>query len=289
MNIQLRHITPDDLPFCGELVRQAGWNQIDADWMRVMKLDPYGCFLAEMDGSKAGTIVFTRFPARPENDIPAVAWISMVLVDQAFRGKGLGTEMFRQVLDRLGSAEIHTIRLDATDLGLGLYRKFGFREEYHLIRMIREEEINSEDNFLTSTTTTDSKLLADFDAAITRTNRHRMIDALHAQPNTLVMHRKEKNHSINGYVCVRPGRTGSQIGPCIADRTEVGLALLDQVLKRVGSEKLIIDIPVKNKIAVDWAHSNHFTEQRRFIRMYKGRKPTDRPENIFAGFGPEKG
>ncbi len=290
MNIHLRGISSEDLPFCRALIRQAGWNQIDADWLRVMELDPNGCFLAEVDGTEAGTIVYTRFPARPEHNIPSVAWISMVLVDQAFRGRGLGTEMLRQVLERLKSEEIDTIRLDATDLGYGLYQKFGFQEEYHLIRMVCKGQKMPQDNYQTGIAMIDANQLTDFDTSTTNTNRYDLINAIVRQPNTLVFHStNESSHAINGYVCVRPGRTGWQIGPCISYSTEVGLTLLDRALTAVGKEKMIIDIPVKNKPAIDWALSHHFTEQRRFIRMYKGSKPTDRPENILASFGPEKG
>ena len=51
MTIQIRKMTTDDLTLGLRLSRQAGWNQTEADWSRLMYFEPEGCFVAELDGS----------------------------------------------------------------------------------------------------------------------------------------------------------------------------------------------------------------------------------------------
>jgi len=62
------------------LKEQVGWNQLEADWRRLLELQPDGCFFAELGGVPLGTVTTCRFGA--------VAWIAMMLVDEAYRRQG---------------------------------------------------------------------------------------------------------------------------------------------------------------------------------------------------------
>ena len=102
-------MTEADIPFGMHLRAQAGWNQLEADWQRLLALAPDGCFLAEVDGQPAGTAVAVAFGP--------IAWISMVLVDEAQRGRGVGTAIMRHVLAHLDD-QPHITSIDVHGTGI---------------------------------------------------------------------------------------------------------------------------------------------------------------------------
>lgn len=279
-SIHFRLLSEMDLSFCDRLIQQAGWNQNKNDWIRMINLDPEGCFVVERESNKVATIVFTRFDK--------VTWVSMVLVDKAYRGQGIGQEMFQYILKILVEKNIETVRLDATGIGIHLYRKFGFNEEYDLIRFVKKNHFSKEDCSYKSIETELINSISKFDRNVTQTNRSKLISALCYNSNPVCIE-TENSGDIRGYITMRSGRSGIQLGPCIASDPNVGLKLLDRGLKMARSNKVIIDIPVSNEAAISWSKRNDFTEERRFTRMYSGKKIYDEPSMIFASFGPEKG
>ncbi len=77
--ILVRTMTLADLPLAMRLKSQAGWNQQEADWRRFLDMQPDGCFVAECAGVAVATTVACVFDR--------VAWLAMVLVDAAYRGR----------------------------------------------------------------------------------------------------------------------------------------------------------------------------------------------------------
>jgi GNAT superfamily N-acetyltransferase len=90
LTVHIRTMKTDDLEFCLSLSKQAGWNQTEADWLRLMYFEPEGCFVAELDGSAVGTTTTCIFDR--------VAWIAMVLVDENHRRRGIGTHLLKHAL-----------------------------------------------------------------------------------------------------------------------------------------------------------------------------------------------
>jgi GNAT superfamily N-acetyltransferase len=124
--LPIRSMNADDVPWGMKLKDQAGWNQTPADWQRLLALQPQGCFAAEYDGQVVGTTCVTCFGA--------VAWISMVLVDASYRGRGIGTRLMEHALAYLEGKKIKTARLDATPLGRPVYARLGFAAQYDIAR-----------------------------------------------------------------------------------------------------------------------------------------------------------
>ena len=116
----------DDVPLGLMLTRQAGWNQLEADWLRFLDMQPQGCFVAELEGRPVGTTVTCI--------LGPVAWIAMVLVDVGARRQGVATALLKHAIDFLDGQGVKTIRLDATAAGRPVYEKLGFAPEYQLTR-----------------------------------------------------------------------------------------------------------------------------------------------------------
>ena len=71
-----------------KLKEAAGWNQTEADWRRLIKLEPNGCFAAIENDRLVGTTTTTTYGDE-------LAWIGMVLVDPQHRRRGIATQVNR--------------------------------------------------------------------------------------------------------------------------------------------------------------------------------------------------
>src|SRR6185503_15490799 len=124
--INIRLLFESDIPAAMRLKEAAGWNQTEADWRRLLSLEPNGCFAAVNDGRLVGTTTTTTYG----NEL---AWIGMVLVDPQERRQGVATRLMKVAIDYLKD-RVATVKLDATALGRPVYERFGFRVECGLER-----------------------------------------------------------------------------------------------------------------------------------------------------------
>jgi GNAT superfamily N-acetyltransferase len=279
----IRAMRADDLSLCRRLVSEAGWNQTDGDWMRAMKLDPDGCFVAEKGAVAVATTTCCRFGE--------TGWIAMVLVDPVYRGFGIAGRLVQHAIACLQHAGAKSIRLDATAMGQKVYRKLGFREEYEVIRYegIAGKEVSGV--ALQPVLSTDALMdeIAAIDRKATGTGRRVFLENLDMTQAAAYCWKTDREGTAEGYAGFRVGRNAVQIGPAAAFTEHAGQMLLDSVLDGFPGRACFIDIPAENKPAMRWAESRGFKIQRSFVRMYLGEKPVDRPDWIWACSGPEKG
>ena len=278
--IHIRPMTAADLPLGMRLKQQASWNQTEADWQRVLSLEPDGCFVAEVDGRPVGTTATSVFDS--------IGWLAMVLVDEAFRGRGIGTQLMRHALAYLDGRGVRTARLDATPLGRPLYEKLGFVAEYELARMegIAAGGAASENVVPVAAEGLDAVCALDLQA--TGTSRRRLLERLYRE-RPAAMHSFVTDGTPLGYATARAGTRATQIGPIVARSVAAGEALADAALQRYAGQPVFLDIPTQNTAAMHWAESRGLRVQRHLTRMYRGEPVSDRPDLLWAGLGPEKG
>ncbi len=281
--IRIRPMTTADLPLGMRLKQQAGWNQTLADWQRILQLEPEGCFVAEYAGQPVGTATTCLFDS--------VAWIAMVLVDEPFRGRGIGSRLMEHVLDYLNHRQVSTIRLDATPLGRRVYQKLGFVCQYDLTRW--EGMLPAAASALPDGLTLGQLLPEQFeefcalDRLVTGTNRRRLLEKLFAEAPTRfgIVRRSEL---VLGYWASRPGAKATQIGPVLAHAPHFAGEVIRAAVSAFAGQYVFIDIPVVNLAAAAQA-AQWLKPQRNLTRMYRGRPVADRTELLCASFGPEKG
>ncbi len=278
--LRIRGMTVADIPLGMRLKEQAGWNQVEADWRRLLDLQPDGCFVAELDDNPAGTVTTCRFGP--------VAWVAMMLVDQKFRSRGIGRALMTRALDDLDSAGVRTIRLDATPLGRPLYESLDFVAEATLARYggalppaggpPRVNEARPSEVL---------EGLTELDLDVTGTDRGRLLLRLAGEyPDSLLV--VFEAGEIAGFLLSRPGSKARRIGPCIAgERT--GLLLLDDARRMYPGEEVTIDIPVDNAPAVALAESWGLGVSGLLTRMGRGRPVKEDLNRLWASAGPEKG
>ena len=120
----IRRLGIDDLGAAVGLSVGAGWNQTADDWQMLFRLAPDGCFSAEADDRIVGSAIGI--------DYGSYGWIAMMLVEPAYRGRGVGGALLEAAMGAI-RAEL-PIRLDATPLGRPLYQRHGFEDEGTLTR-----------------------------------------------------------------------------------------------------------------------------------------------------------
>jgi GNAT superfamily N-acetyltransferase len=283
--IQIRLMNARDLPLGMRLKDQAGWNQTEADWRRVLDLRPDGCFVAELDGVPVGTTAVCAFGP--------VAWVAMVLVEESVRGQGIGTALMRHALAFLEGQGARTIRLDATPLGRPVYEKLGFVEEYLLHRYegvlppAEEASAGHEESPVSAARSEHLEGVFQLDRAITGTDRQNLLRRLFTERPEAGRVVARANQVL-GYLSWRPGSKAVHIGPCLAQGA-AGSLLFADTWRRHAGQRVFIDIPAGNTAAVAAAMAQGLTAQRPLLRMCRGPRLDERFTEIWASFGPEKG
>ena len=272
-------MTGADLGLGVGLSRQAGWNQLEADWRRFLDLGGEGCFVAEMNGVAVGTTTTCVFDS--------VAWIAMVLVEIQARRRGVGSAMLKHALAFLDDSGVKTVRLDATTAGQRVYEKLGFEPEYPLTRY---EGIASQAGVQSHTVELDPAMvwqLVELDRHMTGTNRTKLLTRLFEDdPKAVrIVNRQGKPE---GFIAMRPGANAVQIGPCIAS-AQAGPVLLTDALGRCAGRRVLLDVPSDHIRAVQTLKASGLKAQRHFMRMRRGRPVHDHVEGLWAGAGPEMG
>jgi ribosomal protein S18 acetylase RimI-like enzyme len=279
---RIRLMTPGDLPAALRLSRQAGWNQLEADWLRFLAMQPDGCFVAERADNCIGTVVACIF----DN----VAWIAMLLVDSGHRGQGIGRALFEHALVFIDKRGVATIRLDATALGQPLYEKLGFVPQYELVRYagVPDASIASKIPLpVREAWPGDVDELMMLDRMVTQTNRRKFLERLIIErPHSLWV--AEQQGQIGGYITMRGGRCALHIGPCVAS-VETGPALIAHAIGRSKNESIFLDVPIPNSAAVEFAESLELRVARRFVRMCRGRQIQEDVRRVWVSSGPELG
>ncbi|MEX0643247.1 MAG: GNAT family N-acetyltransferase [Pirellulales bacterium] len=283
--IRIRALTTADLGLAMRLKAQAGWNQLEGDWQRFLFMQPDGCFVAEWDRVPVGTAVACIFDE--------VAWLAMVLVDVAARGRGVGTALVRHALAFLDRAGVRCVRLDATPLGQPLYQKLGFVPEYAVARYegvlstVADEPFPRPAMSVVTAGQNDYERLCALDCSVVGADRQKFLVRLfHELPEAVRL--VKKSGEIEGYLTARPGSEALQIGPCVAAE-EVGATLLADAAWRYAGQRVVLDVPLGNAPAVRLAQSLRLNVGRSFVRMRRGPAVGDDLSRLWASSGPELG
>jgi GNAT superfamily N-acetyltransferase len=273
-------MTRDDLPLGQRLSRQAGWNQTEADWLRHLDLQPDGAFVAECEVGPVATVTTARYGP--------VAWVAMMLVDQAWRGRGIGRALLSHALEVLDDRGVATVRLDATPLGQPLYESLGFAAESSWMRYGGRPSAQVEPTATTQPLAADRMDdLAAFDRTITGIDRSRLLARL-ATENPGTARIFDPGGGLEGYAMTRPGSEASQVGPGLATPL-AGPTLLSGALDCQAGRPVFVDIPSDHAESRALVEGRGLVVQRHLLRMCRGRAITERVEAIWAGAGPDFG
>ena len=277
----IRELTASDLDSAFALSSTAGWNQRLEDWRMLVGLAPRGSFTAIVDGALVGTAIGI--------DYGAFGWIAMMLVDPAYRGKGLGAALLQAAMDAVPSNL--PIRLDATPLGRPLYERYGFVEETSLTRLVARSSpaLLMSGSAVQRAAGVDLPAVFREDAGIFGADRRAVLEwSLGDAPYGRIV---RDDLGPAGYCFGRRGRLFDQIGPVVAREEGQARKLVSSAIVDVPGRPVVIDAYDEHQSFSQWLHSLGFRAERPLFRMSRGAytRPGRAALREFAIFGPDFG
>jgi GNAT superfamily N-acetyltransferase len=270
-HIPIVQLGPDDAPAGLALSTEARWNQNEADWRFFLTK---GTVFGVRD--PAGHLVATAalLPYTSGN-----AWISLVLVTESWRQRGLATRLVDACLDAATKRGL-TAWLDATPEGAAVYGPLGCTPTIQLRRLRLENAPTS-----TAATPLPSGQPTEFitcDISAMGFDRRDLLRELEGRPGSRLVSNGD------AMALVRDGRVARHIGPLFADGPAHAL---DMVRDIAASETrpLIIDAVADHDAFLKGLTEMGWTIERPFQRMRFGRATTQPAELPFAVAGPEYG
>jgi len=279
MSFRLREMTAHDIPAGMRLKGIAGWNQTHGDWERFLDASPLGCFVAETEGEVVGTAATISYEGR-------FAWIGMVLVDPAWRGRGVGTKLLDKAIKYLDDCGNTSIKLDATPQGKPLYQKLGFVSEYEIERC-QLQPTRAPDSKVGASSVTEEML--NQDREIFGADRGALLRSI-AQEHPAFVLQTRRQGKLTGYSLGRQGALADHLGPWVAQDESSARDLLSAFLFRSGREKVFVDGMRNCPWALKLLREHGFQSSRPLTRMYRGRNDFPGHPELQGGIlGPEFG
>lgn len=123
----------NDIDFACEITRREKWHsESKIDLLSFFEYDRKGCFIAELNGEKAGICIATAYKKN--------GFIGELIVSPIFRKNGIGTALLQRSIQFLKGKNIQKIYLDGVESAIPLYKKIGFLEIYRSLRLFGEIE-----------------------------------------------------------------------------------------------------------------------------------------------------
>jgi GNAT superfamily N-acetyltransferase len=250
----MRLLRPSDIPGAMRLKEAANWNQTEQDWERLLQLEPEGCFGLEQDGVLAASATAFAFGRE-------LAWIGMVLTLPEFRNRGLAGRLMEQTLQFCTSRRVAWVGLDATDMGLPIYRRFGFEAD----SIVERWERPADAELVAPGSISPWEPMPELDVAACGTDRARLLASLAFEEAASVPDA--------GYGMGRAGSKAAYFGPCVAKSAAAADDLLRWFLARHLQERIYWDVLADNRDAVALARKYKFQPVRKLTRMIRKLRP----------------
>ena len=272
-HIAIVRLGPDDAPEGLVLSTEANWNQNEADWRFFLDQGiVYG--VRAKGGRLVATAALVPYSA-------ANAWISMVLVTESWRRRGLATRLVDTCLN-VATKQGLTCWLDATPAGAGVYGPLGFTPTLQLRRLRLENSTPPAADAPALLPSGDPAQLIARDRNAMGFDRGTLLTEFAGRPGSRLL------SNVGAMALVRDGRTARHIGPLFADSPDRALALVEAIVRSETGPLLIDAVSTSDKF-LQGLTAFGWTIERPFQRMRFGRataKPTELP---FAVAGPEFG
>ena len=282
--VTLRTLGADDIAFADELRAGAGWNQTTNDWLGFTSFEPEGCFVAKVEGRRAGTATTIRYQDR-------FGWIGMVLVHPGQRRLGIGSKLLRHAITWLQQQGVGCVKLDATPMGRNVYLPLGFVDEYGLARYqgVAPAVEEPADGTVGLLTEADWPAIVALDQAAFGADRSVVLQSLSRRHPELSFVCRRKGVVV-GYLLARQGAGAAQVGPWVAQDTPGAEQLMQALFRRILGRRVFFDVIAPNPDAAALLQKHGFTVQRTLTRMFLGANAHPGETRLVYGISsPEKG
>jgi GNAT superfamily N-acetyltransferase len=266
----------EDLSAALKLSMEPGWNQTTADWAVFIE---HGTVFGLKE---SGTLIATS-AILPYSYF---GFISMVLVTQKWRKRGLATRLLEQAITALSARGLVPV-LDATPAGAIVYARRGFQSIFDLCRWERRGPLAVSAPELRAPTRAvgmdELDGLARLDREAFGCDRRFLLRAFMQRTGTRAL------LSDRGFVLTREGHRAVQLGPLVADREAAAIDLLAAAVARLDGP-VFLDVVERRSELRNWLEANGFYRQRPFQRMILGDEIVlGQDDRLMVTAGPEFG
>lgn len=262
-----------ELDIALEWAAAEGWNPGLHDGDPFFAADPGGFLLGRIDGRPVATLSAVRYGE-------GFGFVGLYIVHPAFRGRGLGRELWQAGMERLAG---RNIGLDGVLAQQQAYRRSGFVLAHRNVRYagrcgevaaaLAEPRADGGALSLSGLSTLPFAALRDYDRAFFPDDRDAFLRAWTTQPDALGYAARERG-ALAGYALARRCRDGYKVGPLYADGGHPARALLHAIAAGLPvAAPIFIDVPSCNPEAVALALGCGMREAFETARMYTGRAP----------------
>lgn len=206
------------------------------------------------------------------------AWLAHIIVDESYRNRGIGYQIVKYLVDSATNKGALSINLIATDLGVPVYKKAGFRVVSSYDFLKREQDWLSKTlaGQLKPANARFYQQIIKLDQEITGENRQSLIKSHLKQAIVF-----EQDELVEGYYLPKLGH-----GPIYAKTEQAGLGLMALKYSTIDSAVL----PNDNTIGLQFLSEIGFeTQNRTALRMTLGGDLMWQPKLIFSRIGGNYG
>ena len=273
-----------DVEFALAQTDREGWDSTRESFEACLVHDPEGCFIAEADGRRVGMVTTVRYGR--------TGWIGHLIVPPEYRRQGIGESLMTRAMTHLWDQGIRTMRLEADPMGVRLYRRLGFVDEFESLRFRLRAYRGMMQATAARVRQADLPTVATFDAEHFGDKRDRLLPLLfqHARAAYWL----PEGGETRGYALAVPSEVGIRIGPWLAVDGQAAQTLLQSILadltltdsppvKGLLDESIVLGVPGKNARATALLESYGFGRCPSSLRMIRGpQTAAGHPENVFA-------
>lgn len=268
--ISLRTMQPVDVSKGQELSAKLQWPHRREDWAQMYKLSEAAVLEAD-DGSIVGTCFATLQGS--------YATIGLVIVDPAYQGRKLGKRLMTWAVDVVQG---RSIVLNATEAGLPLYEKMGFRS-FNRVHQYQGQSLAEPSQFDSSRTRLATP--GDFDRIVhladisTGFSRRAVIAEFCAIAQKVAV--IEENGDVVGFGISRPFGRGYAVGPVVAQSEEQARQLVAGFLTDLPGSFVRIDCTDRSELE-DIIQGARLKPVGQVQTMVLGEEPPAAPTRQFA-------
>lgn len=256
--IHHRAMSLSELEMVLDWAAEEGWNPGLDDAVAFHAADPQGFFLALMDDTPVAAISVV-------NHSDEFAFLGLYLVHPAWRGRGIGFDLWKTAIAHAGG---RTIGLDGVEDQQANYARSGFAHAGGTTRFSGRVTPQRDPAVCTAADSDISALIA-LEAAASGWSKLAYMQAWMAGSEGRTTFVLKGTEGPRGFATARRCRSGAKIGPLVCDDPEIARRLITHAARAYGAD-VVVDVPSSaaelSALCRDLGLSPGF----RTARMYRG-------------------
>lgn len=274
----IRRMTFEELTQQIQWAKQEGWEPGGSDPELFWNLDPDGFLAMEQENQFIGGGAIIRHSEQ-------YGFMGLFIVDQKYRGQGLGTKLWYarrdQLLERL--APEGCIGLDGVYEMVPFYEKGGFRQEttHRRFRLDLPSSAAQKQDSICELSSIDWSKVIELDRQCFPASRESFLKQWVSQP-TAIAYGCVSNGTLHGYGVMRACPSGWRVAPLFAESYEAANALFLAFQTHQAGKPLFLDVPDDNPHAQKLCREYGMEESFGCVRMYYGNSPSFDRQKVFG-------